>query len=398
MTLSRVALTRAQSPDSLGGAALLQRGGSVTLDGVVVDSMSTNHAGGAILQQSGSLTITDRSVDTGGSCAVASRNQAVRLGPLDANGGIARSLLPWADSAGIDAGDNGTCTPLDQRSATRARDAADPCDAGAVEGAAAVAAPPPVVAGVSMTPGAQAARLEATVDRHGLVPTGYEIEYGTTTAYGGTVSDTVPFGPGAGAQPVSLQLGELAPATTYHYRVVATSAAGTVEGPDRTFTTLAADQIAITAGPGPFTAATTVEFRFTPSPGVGGLQCTLTGPGPTGDPVFCADSISYDLADDGTYTFTFSSEPGATFACSIDGGPFAPCTSPAGFGGLAPGTHTLTVRGTEWLVQDSCAGTLTRVARGVVSVRDNVRRKTIVVRAGKKYLARPTGAGRSRAA
>jgi hypothetical protein len=48
-----------------------------------------------------------------------------------------------------------------------------------------------------------------------------------------------------------------------------------------------------------------------------------------------------------------------------------------------------TVRGTEWLVQDSCAGTLTRVKKGVVSVRDNVKNKTIIVRAGKKYLARP---------
>jgi hypothetical protein len=48
-----------------------------------------------------------------------------------------------------------------------------------------------------------------------------------------------------------------------------------------------------------------------------------------------------------------------------------------------------TVRGTKWVVQDSCAGTLTRVVRGVVRVRDSVRHKTIVLRAGKRYLARP---------
>jgi hypothetical protein len=48
-----------------------------------------------------------------------------------------------------------------------------------------------------------------------------------------------------------------------------------------------------------------------------------------------------------------------------------------------------TVRGTKWLVQDSCAGTLTRVLSGVVSVRDSVRHKTILLRAGKRYLARP---------
>ncbi len=47
-----------------------------------------------------------------------------------------------------------------------------------------------------------------------------------------------------------------------------------------------------------------------------------------------------------------------------------------------------TVRGTKWLVQDSCAGTLTRVVRGSVTVRDKVRRKTVTVAAGKSYLAR----------
>ena len=48
-----------------------------------------------------------------------------------------------------------------------------------------------------------------------------------------------------------------------------------------------------------------------------------------------------------------------------------------------------TVRGTKWLVQDSCAGTLTRVTKGAVTVRDNVKHTTVVVRAGKRYLARP---------
>jgi hypothetical protein len=48
-----------------------------------------------------------------------------------------------------------------------------------------------------------------------------------------------------------------------------------------------------------------------------------------------------------------------------------------------------TVRGTKWLVKDSCAGTLTRVVRGTVTVRDKVRAKTVVVAAGKSYLAKP---------
>ncbi len=48
-----------------------------------------------------------------------------------------------------------------------------------------------------------------------------------------------------------------------------------------------------------------------------------------------------------------------------------------------------TIRGTRWLVEDSCAGTLTQVAVGVVQVTDNVRHRTKILRAGAKYLARP---------
>jgi len=46
-----------------------------------------------------------------------------------------------------------------------------------------------------------------------------------------------------------------------------------------------------------------------------------------------------------------------------------------------------TVRGTHWLVQDRCDGTLTRVLRGVVKVKDFRKHKTISVRAGHTYLA-----------
>jgi Calx-beta domain len=47
-----------------------------------------------------------------------------------------------------------------------------------------------------------------------------------------------------------------------------------------------------------------------------------------------------------------------------------------------------TVRGTLWLVEDRCDTTLTKVKRGKVDVRDFVKRKTVVVSAGKQYVAR----------
>jgi hypothetical protein len=47
-----------------------------------------------------------------------------------------------------------------------------------------------------------------------------------------------------------------------------------------------------------------------------------------------------------------------------------------------------TVRGTRWLVQDFCDRTTTKVAEGVVSVRDKVKKRTVTVRKGKPYTAR----------
>jgi hypothetical protein len=47
-----------------------------------------------------------------------------------------------------------------------------------------------------------------------------------------------------------------------------------------------------------------------------------------------------------------------------------------------------TVRGTAWYVEDRCDGTLTRVSKGSVSVRELHRTRTVIVKAGKSYLAR----------
>ncbi|MDP9293453.1 MAG: hypothetical protein M3O90_03360 [Actinomycetota bacterium] len=48
-----------------------------------------------------------------------------------------------------------------------------------------------------------------------------------------------------------------------------------------------------------------------------------------------------------------------------------------------------TVRGTKWLTQDTCKGTLVKVSRGTVKVRDFTRKRTVTVRQGHSYLARP---------
>jgi len=77
--------------------------------------------------------------------------------------------------------------------------------------------------------------VRATVDPRG-VETTYYMQYGATAAYG---AQTPPLVVGSGTQEVRVTqsiLG-LQANTTYHYRTIASSAAGTIMGEDRVFTT-----------------------------------------------------------------------------------------------------------------------------------------------------------------
>jgi sugar lactone lactonase YvrE len=82
----------------------------------------------------------------------------------------------------------------------------------------------------------ESATLGAKVFDPQQLSTEYRLEYGTSTAYGQVLVGGV-----LSVAEDSLLIGghvqELAPATTYHYRVVASNAAGTVQGADHTFTT-----------------------------------------------------------------------------------------------------------------------------------------------------------------
>jgi hypothetical protein len=80
--------------------------------------------------------------------------------------------------------------------------------------------------------------LTGSVDPNGTA-TSYQFEYGTTTAYG-TVVAPDEAGDGEEAIEVIEAVSGLEPETTYHYRAVATSAAGVDYGADKTLTTGAA--------------------------------------------------------------------------------------------------------------------------------------------------------------
>ena len=123
-----------------------------------------------------------------------------------------------------------------------------------VQGAAA-AAPIAITGPVSAITGTSAT-LNGTVNPGG-VPTDWWFEYGPTTSYG---METTPTNAGSGLAnvPVVKSLSGLAPATTYHYRLVAKNSRPpvTANGSDGLFTT-ASPPVAVTSaatGVGPTTA------------------------------------------------------------------------------------------------------------------------------------------------
>jgi phosphodiesterase/alkaline phosphatase D-like protein len=108
----------------------------------------------------------------------------------------------------------------------------------------------PGVAPVVTTSGADSINSVSAVVR-GLVnpensSAAVTFEYGTTAAYGNSVTaDPSPVS-GTTATPVRAGLTGLVPNTTYHYRVVATNGSGTGNGTDSTFTTHALAPVAVT--------------------------------------------------------------------------------------------------------------------------------------------------------
>ena len=143
------------------------------------------------------------------------------------------------------------------------------------------------------------------------------------------------------------------------------------------------------SGPSGTVGAPSATFTFTGSANAARFVCKLDG----GAATVCTSPITYSSLSDGPHTFTVhaedaaddagpsesrtwtvdtappntsivsgppssttdrgatiafaSSESGSSFACSLDGAAFAPCTSPLVLSNLAPGTHALRVRATD---------------------------------------------------
>jgi virginiamycin B lyase len=283
---------------------------------------------------------------------------------------------------------------------------------------------------------------DSTATLRGLVTpaaqaTTYYFEYGTTAAYGG-VTAAAPAGQGGSAVSVQAPIAGLAASTTYHYRVVATNGTDTTRGPDRTFATGAtptnAPTLDQTPPPAPAPDPTPVLGRTVVAGAAQGVvKVKLKG---TRTFVPLTGKVSLPVGSEldttkGSLTMVSALDTrGRTQTGTFNGGRFKVKQSKTGKGmtdlylsGPKPGrcsapnrasastvakkrkrslwgkdnqgrfrTHgadsVATVRGTRWLTEDRCDGTLTRVTQGSVVVRELHRKRRRVVRAGHSYLAR----------
>ena len=158
---------------------------------------------------------------------------------------------------------------------------------------------PAVATGLATGVSAATAVLNGTVNPEGLA-TSYYFQYGTTSGYGRTTA-THSAGSGTAAAALSQSLSGLAARTTYHYRIVAVNAGGTVDGKDATFVTTGAPTVTtgaasavttttatLTGSVDPHGIATTFYFEFgTKSPNTRTLVASA-GAGSTTVPVSVA--------------------------------------------------------------------------------------------------------------
>jgi hypothetical protein len=122
------------------------------------------------------------------------------------------------------------------------------------------------------------------------------------------------------------------------------------------------------AGSGPTSrlcpgATLTVKFSATPAPAEGTYiwatelfrgsdALILNGPQPSlqvdgTPPTVKIDAHPADPTSDPVPSFAFSASETADFACRLDGGSFAACTSPTSYAALPDGPHTFTVKATD---------------------------------------------------
>ena len=185
------------------------------------------------------------------------------------------------------------------------------------------AAAPTAITGPVSAVGATSATVNGTVNPGGI-STSWHVEYGTSTGYGATTASKSA-GSGTANVPVSAPLAGLAQGTSYHYRVVAMSSAGTSHGADGVFTTLVAPAVvtapasAVTVSSAtlngsvdPNGRATTWHFEYGTSTSYGSNTATKSGGSGNGSTPVSAQLTGLTAGRTYHFRLVATSDAGAT--------------------------------------------------------------------------------------
>ena len=173
------------------------------------------------------------------------------------------------------------------------------------------------MATVSTLPASEIAGTQATlsgsVNAKGISST-ITFDYGTTATYGSSINATPNLLSTSTDTAITANLTGLLEGTTYHFRIKAVSANGTVEGVDRTFTTTSAPPPTITLHPRSVTAELGASFSISALGSGSGLSYQwqlndIDVPGAT-SPTLAIPSFS--SADSGVYTCNIRNSSGIT--------------------------------------------------------------------------------------
>jgi hypothetical protein len=172
----------------------------------------------------------------------------------------------------------------------------------AVPAAAQAASAPTATTGGAANVAQQTARLTGSVDPNADTTT-VQFQFGPTVAYGAaTPVQTIT---GDGKKTVTADLTGLAPATTYHYRVIATNGKGLARGADKTFKTKAQPLgVTLTATPNPLLPGglTTLAGQLTGTGNAGREVVLQSNPFPYTQG-FKQDGNKLVTNPDGTFSF-----------------------------------------------------------------------------------------------
>ena len=219
------------SGSALGGRSNtggdLARGGTgpVTVENTLI---TAGVADNATENCSGAPTSLGHNLDSLDECGFHAAGDLINanpmLGPLQDNGAPPLTIGLGAGSAAIDRGASADCPTTDERGALRP--AGLGCDIGAFE----VATPSATTDRAGSITSSSAVLVGRVFNPDVSQATAF-FQYGPTNAYGNRTPDT-PVSAAVKSAQISAQVTGLAPATTYHFRVVIVNSVGTAFGTD----------------------------------------------------------------------------------------------------------------------------------------------------------------------